>query len=123
MLEHKQMFTKGFLFVLKDSQSSMKFLKGFSCSKIVMFTVEDSSKFITRHGSVIAMLLVPPTATYYRNSYYTSRWPAILQTRTTQQPLCERERQTDKLLQQQPLIQPDEQPRMLQHKNVDKKKS
>jgi len=56
---NKQMFTKGFLFVLKDSQSSMKFLKGFSCSKIVMFTVEDSSKFLTRHGSVIAVLHLP----------------------------------------------------------------
>jgi len=32
---NKQMFTKGFLFVLKDSQSGMKFLKGFSCSQIV----------------------------------------------------------------------------------------
>ena len=53
---NKRMFTKGFLFVLKDSQSRMKYLKGFSCSKFVMFTVEDSSKFLTRHGSVIAML-------------------------------------------------------------------
>ena len=55
---NKQMFTKGFLFVLKGSQSSMKILKGFSCSKIVMFTVEDSSKFLTRHGSVIALPLL-----------------------------------------------------------------
>ena len=52
---------KSFLFVLKDSQSCVQFLKGFSCSQIVMFTVEDSSKFLTRHGSVIAMLHFPST--------------------------------------------------------------
>ena len=83
---NKQMLTKGFLFIFSYSQSRMEFLKAFSCSKFDMFTVEDCSKCFTRHGSVIAMLHLPstpPTSSYYRNSYYISRWPAILQTRTT----------------------------------------